>query len=350
MRVKAPKLLSFRRCVYTFLLAGAGLLATSANAETRVVGYVPSYKNMSAVVDKTDLNKLTHINISFLNPSANGAVAVDGNPVCMPGAASGNAAGSEIHSVVKKAHQAGVKVLVSVAGGVIPACSGDWAQLLQPASRAQLVDNLLQFVSDFNLDGIDIDIEGVLLTTIDEAGNYTPFIQALRSGLADGKLLTAATASYVGGMVPESSLPYFDFVTLMSYDSIGPSWGVAGSEHSSFAQAQADVSLWQSRGLTKDKLVLGVPFYGYGYGEYRPDYSFADIVAQFGAEAAEKDLIGKACAGCSYITYNGIPTIRNKTRLGLAEGSGVMIWEMDHDGTDEHSLLTVIAEEINRKK
>lgn len=350
MPVKAPKFSGFRLCVQTLLLVGTGLMALYANAETRVIGYVPSYKNMSAVVDKTDLTKLTHINISFLNPDASGTLTKDGDPVCMPGATTSNAKASEIRYLVEKAHKAGVKVLVSVAGGVIPACSGDWAQLLQPASRPQLVRNLMQFIHDFNLDGIDIDIEGVLLTAIDESGNYTPFIQELRSDLPAGKLLTAATASYVGGMVPESSLAYFDFVTLMAYDTIGPSWGVAGSEHSSFAQAQADVRLWQSRGLPKNKLVLGVPFYGYGYGDYRPDYSFADIVAEFGAEAAQQDLIGKACAGCSYITYNGIPTIRKKTQLGLAEGSGVMIWEMDHDGEGENSLLSVIAEEINNKK
>lgn len=350
MRVKAPKFPGIFSCLQALLLLATSIMTLHASAETRVIGYVPSYKNMSAVVDKTDLTKLTHINISFLNPSANGTLTIDGNPVCMPGATTGNANASEIRYLVEKAHKAGVKVLVSVAGGVIPACSGDWAQLLQPASRSQLVGNLIQFINDFNLDGIDIDIEGVLLTAIDKSGNYTPFIQALRSSLPAGKLLTAATASYVGGMVPESSLPYFDFVTLMSYDSIGPSWGVAGSEHSSFAQAQADVSLWQSRGLPKNKLVLGVPFYGYGYGDYRPDYSFADIVAEFGADAAQKDLIGKACAGCSYITYNGIPTIRKKTQLGLAEGSGVMIWEMDHDGNSENSLLSVIAEEINQKK
>jgi chitinase len=350
MRVKTPEFPDFRGCLQFIGLAVASLLAVYANAETRVIGYVPSYKNMSAVVDKTDLTKLTHINISFLNPDADGTLTRDGNPVCMPGAAAGNAKASEIRYLIEKAHKAEVKVLVSVAGGVIPACSGDWAQLLQSASRPQLVNNLLQFISDFNLDGIDIDIEGVLLTAIDESGNYTPFIQELRSSLPAGKLLTAATASYVGGMVPESSLPYFDFITLMSYDTIGPSWGVAGSEHSSFAQAQADVSLWQSRGLPKSKLVLGVPFYGYGYGDYRPDYSFADIITEFGAEATQKDLVGKACAGCSYITYNGIPTIRQKTRLGLAEGSGVMIWEMDHDGSGENSLLAVIAEEINNRK
>ncbi|WP_160280156.1 carbohydrate-binding protein [Cellvibrio mixtus] len=320
------------------MLAGSSLMAC---AQTKVVGYIPSYKNMPAVIDRTDLSKLTHLNLSFLNPNASGAVVSGGNPVCMEGASA-----SDIHYVVNKAHQAGVKVLVSIAGGVLPACSGNWQTLLQPANRATVVNNLLQFVNTFNLDGLDVDIEGVVLTNIDNAGNYTPFIQALRNGLPAGKLLTSATASYVGGMVPTSSLAYFDFVNIMSYDAIGPGWGQAGVEHSPYSMAVSDINIWKARGLTKQKLVLGVPFYGYGFNGYAAAYDFSSIFSQFGASAAQGDVIGTRCAGCSYITYNGIPTIRSKTQLALQEGSGVMIWELSQDAVGTNSLLAAIHSQI----
>lgn len=320
------------------ILASSSLMAC---AQTKVVGYIPSYKNMPAVIDRTDLSKLTHLNLSFLNPNASGAVVSGGNPVCMEGASA-----SDIHYVVNKAHQAGVKVLVSIAGGVLPTCSGNWQTLLQPANRATLVNNLLQFVNTFNLDGLDVDIEGVVLTNIDNAGNYTPFIQALRNGLPAGKLLTSATASYVGGMVPTSSLPYFDFVNIMSYDAIGPGWGQAGVEHSPYSLAVSDINTWKARGLTKQKLVLGVPFYGYGFNGYAAAYDFNSILGQFGTSAAQSDVIGTRCAGCSYITYNGIPTIRSKTQLALQEGSGVMIWELSQDAAGTNSLLAAIHSQI----
>jgi len=320
------------------ILASSSLMAC---AQTKVVGYIPSYKNMPAVIDRTDLSKLTHLNLSFLNPNASGAVVSGGNPVCMEGASA-----SDIHYVVNKAHQAGVKVLVSIAGGVLPACSGNWQTLLQPANRTTLVNNLLQFVNTFNLDGLDVDIEGVVLTNIDNAGNYTPFIQALRNGLPAGKLLTSATASYVGGMVPTSSLPYFDFVNIMSYDAVGPGWGPAGVEHSPYSMAVSDINTWKARGLTKQKLVLGVPFYGYGFNGYAAAYDFSSILSQFGASAAQGDVIGTRCAGCSYITYNGIPTIRSKTQLALQEGSGVMIWELSQDAAGTNSLLAAIHSQI----
>lgn len=142
---------------------------------------------------------------------------------CVPGMQGGNVSAADVRYVIHKAQAAGAKVLASVAGGVIPACSGNWEILLQPANRQALVDNLITFMDDFGLDGIDIDIEGVLLTNIDSAGHYTPFIQSLSVKLiARQKLLTCATASYVGGMIPVSSIPYFDFVNIMSCDALGP--------------------------------------------------------------------------------------------------------------------------------
>lgn len=330
-------------------IASIHLRADVAATETRVIGYIASFTDMKAAIDKTDLSKLTHINLSFTNPNAQGELVDNNGMTCMPGARGGNVSVADVRYVINKAQAAGVKVLASVAGGVIPPCSGNWEVLLQPANRQQLIDNLIGFMEAFGLDGIDVDIEGVLLTNIDNAGNYTPFIQALSAQLvARKKLLTCATASYVGGMVPVSSIPYFDFVNIMSYDAIGPGWGQAGVQHSTYAAAIEHINIWKNRGLTKEQLVLGVPFYGYGFGSYKSDYTFASLLAEFGADAASRDLIGDACAGCNYITYNGLPTIKAKTRLGLEQGSGIMIWELSQDASGANSLLGAIDAEIKQ--
>lgn len=334
--------------IFFLCLCSINLWASSVAAETKVIGYIASFTDMKAAIDKTDLSKLTHINLSFTNPNAQGELVDSDIMACMPGMVGGNVSVADVRYVIDKAQAAGVQVLASVAGGVIPACSGNWETLLQPANRQALVDNLIAFMEAFGLDGIDVDIEGVLLTNIDNAGNYTPFIQALSAQLvARQKLLTCATASYVGGMIPVSSIPYFDFVNIMSYDAIGPSWGQSGTQHSTYSMAVDHVTLWKNRGLTKEQLVLGVPFYGYGFGSYQSDYTYASILAEFGADAATKDLIGSACAGCNYITYNGAVTIKAKTQLGLEQGSGIMIWELSQDVAGANSLLKVIDDEIN---
>lgn len=348
---QTTKLLA-KRCAFVlgglaFCVGSIHVWASEAVAETKVIGYIASFTDMKAAIDKTDLSKLTHINLSFTNPNANGKLVDNGVMTCMPGMSGGNVSTADVRYVINKAQAAGVKVLASVAGGVIPTCSGNWETLLQPANRQMLVTNLISFMEEFGLDGIDVDIEGAVLTSIDNAGNYTPFIEALSTQLvARKKLLTCATASYVGGMIPISSIPYFDFVNIMSYDAIGPSWGQAGTQHSTYAMAQDHVDIWKKRGLTKEQLVLGVPFYGYGFGTYKSDYTFASILAEFGADAGDKDLIGNACAGCNYITYNGLPTIKAKTKLGLEHGSGIMIWELSQDASGANSLLNVIDTEI----
>jgi GH18 family chitinase len=341
--------LAFALSTFLLCIGSSNLWANTVATDIKVIGYIASFTDMKTAIDKTDLSKLTHINLSFTNPDAQGKLVDNGMMTCMPGMQGDNVSAADVRYVIDTAQAAGVKVLASVAGGVIPGCSGNWETLLQPANRQVLVDNLIAFMEDFGLDGIDIDIEGVLLTNIDNAGNYTPFIQALSVELiARQKLLTCATASYIGGMVPVSSLPYFDFVNIMSYDAIGPSWGQAGSEHSSYAMAIDHMNIWKDRGLPKEKLVLGVPFYGYGFGSYKSDYTYASILAEFGADAANHDLIGTACAGCNYITYNGATTIKAKAQLGIEQGSGVMIWELSQDAAGTNSLLKIIDDEIKQ--
>lgn len=307
-----------------------------------LVGYVPVFRGMDEALKRADLSHYTHLMLAFANPVPSGALVARESMTCMPGGSAGMVSSAALRKLVAKAHKAGSKVLVSVGGGVIPPCSGDWAELLRPGSRDKVVRQLIALVDEHDLDGLDIDIEGVILTKIDQAGNYTPFIASLSQALkARGKLLTCATGSYEGGMVPKSSIPYFDLIGVMAYDSIGPTWGPAGSEHSPIEQAQRDLQLWIDRGASPERIVLGVPYYGYGFGSFKPTYAFRDIRAEFGKTALEKDVIGSRCAGCSYITYNGLPTLRKKAELARQRAGGLMVWEIAQD-TDDHLLVRTL--------
>ena len=322
-----------------------------ADEPMRVIGYLPGYKGLIESLVKIELSNVSHLNLAFANPDSQGDFIHNGRMLCMPDDSKQQVSTAQIQEVVKRAHAAGVKVLMSVAGGVLPACAGDWHRLLQADKRGQMVSKLVGLMTELNLDGLDIDIEGALLTQIDRGANYTPFIQALSAALKpQGKLLTSATASYEGGMIPISSIPFFDFVNIMSYDAIGPSWGQAGNEHATYQQAENDVKLWLKRGLTKQQLVLGVPFYGYGFGQYLRDYTLYDIAAAFGDEVLQRDVIGNLCSQCSYITYNGIRTLLAKADLARLHGSGVMIWELSHDLTGDASLLALIKQQLAAQK
>ena len=96
---------------------------------------------------------------------------------------------------------------------------------------------------------------------------------------------------------------------------------------------------WIGRGLPRSKAVLGVPFYGYGFGGAfrKNEYDYSEIVAAHpGAENG--DQVGET------IWYNGIPTIKAKARLVVESGlGGIMIWSLDTDAPGGKSLLSAIV-------
>lgn len=336
---------------FAVLTIGAILVLSPAHARKPVtVGYLAAFKGLDLSIERTDLSAYTHYNIAFANPAADGAFVRDDKLTCMPTETGDQASIAMLRATVARLQKDGGKVLVSVAGGIIPGCSGDWKALLAPDRRAATTAALVALADTLNLDGIDIDIEGELLTAIDRAGNYTPFIAALSDALRPrGKLLTCATASYEGGMIPVASIPYFDLVNVMSYDAIGPSWGPPGAEHSTYDVAARDLDLWLARGVARDRLVLGVPFYGYGFGGEKANWSYRDLAAAHGKAAAADDRIGAPCAGCRYISHNSPATIERKARLASQKAAGVMVWELSQD-TPDHVLTRAITRGLRHNR
>ena len=128
-------------------------------------------------------------------------------------------------------------------------------------NRAKLINNLLSIVLKYDLDGIDVDIEG---SDIDE--NYDNFAIELAAALHQhNKLITAAIAVFYKGDFTDKALAQYDFVSVMSYDHTG-SWAPEKpGPHSTYAQAVEDLAYFKiERGIPKEKLTLGVPFTGMG--------------------------------------------------------------------------------------
>lgn len=330
------------------LLVAAFFAVSPAQAKDRgiVVGYVAAFKGLDREMQQRGLDNYTQLDLAFVNPTPSAEVADAAGLACAP-AVEGNdsvmVSNAQLRALVAQAHRSGARVIASLGGAVIPRCGGDWAVLLQPQTRPTLVANLLALADRYDLDGFDIDLEGELMMSIDAAGNYTPFVRDLASGLhARSKILTAATGSYPGGMVPDASLPYFDLIGIMSYDQVGPTWGNPGAEHSAYAQAVADLTLWIRKGVPPGKLALGMPFYGRGFGSFREGWSLQDIATQFGAAQLNSDVVGQRCGGCSYITYNGLPTLSRKAELAGAWAAGVMVWEVGQDLADGRAIRSVV--------
>lgn len=257
-----------------FILAIISMLmfSTPAIAKHKIIAYVPNWVDVTTFADSIDYAKLTHINIAFENPiNEYGDLSFnDKNDI-----------------VIARAHAKKVKVLISIGGG---AASGDkvllarYFDLISETKRAGFAAKLAEYVAAHNFDGLDVDIEGPSIN-----GDYGPFIDALSKAMkSKHKLLTAALSQgYGGDKVPGSVFELFDFVNIMAYDGTGYWDPNAPGPHSSVEFAKSNVEYWLKRGLPKSRTVLGVPFYGYGFGEAfkNRDYPYSTILSQFpGAE------------------------------------------------------------------
>jgi GH18 family chitinase len=314
------------------LSLGAGAQNAERPAERlKVVAYVPTWIDVAAFAQLMDYPKITHVNVAFANPTND-----DGDLRFI----------DKVKPLVSKAHEHGVKVLVSIGGG---AASGNkellarYARLLKDGRRPAFVKKLADYVAAHDFDGLDVDLEGPSIN-----GDYGAFVAELAGALKPpNKLLTAALSKgYGGAKVPASVFEHFDFVNIMAYDGAGPWNPDAPGQHSSMEFARDNAAYWLGRGLPKSKAVLGVPFYGYGFGDAfrKRDYPYSQIVAAHsGAEHDDQ-------AGTT-IWYNGIPTIRAKARYVVDQDlAGVMIWSLDYDVKGERSLLSAIHEVLQASR
>ena len=102
--------------------------------------------------------------------------------------------------------------------------------------------------------------------------------------------------------------------------------------------ATASIDYWRGRGLPREKMVLGLPFYS------RPGELPYRKLVQADPSAANRDFT--LYEGVQQ-NYNGIPTIQAKTRLARARATGVMFWEIEDDSNDDLSLLSAIRRTVD---
>ena len=288
-------------------------------ADFKVIGYLFAYGDLIEKSSSIDFSKITHLNVAFINPDAAGNFP----------------AINTLTDLVKKAHTNNVKVIAAFAGGNPPAHLKD---LLTPAKRTQLVQGLVQLTKTYDLDGIDVDLEGDFVNE-----NYEAFVVELSAALkSQGKLMTAAVATWNSAAYSSKALALFDFLNVMSYDHTGPWRKEQPGPHATYEAAEVDFTHWNTnRSIPAEKLMLGLPFYAYGFGtDIAESMNYGDLVAAYpGAEKTDSwELPGK---GTFY--YNGIPTIKKKVAYALSKkAGGVMIWQLLGDAKGELSLLTTI--------
>jgi chitinase len=319
--MRGKVILTVFAAVLVNIVAGA-----QPNRSFKVVGYYSLNAAMSDV-DKSILKQLTHVNLWFLNPDSLGKFTRDL---------------SGLAPFVSAAHGRNIKVLFSIGGG---SKQPQYHYLLKDDKRPMLIQNLVREVIKYDVDGIDVDLEG---SNIDEY--YEKFVVELATELRKhSKLITAAIAIYYKDQFTDKALEQYDFVNVMSYDRTGPWRPEKPGPHAAYEHAVEDLEYFGAvRKIPKEKMTLGVPFYGYGYGPEITSpaisMSYGKIVDTFkGAEAEDQWTMPDG----KILYYNGIPTMEKKTQLAKDKASGVMIWQVLGDAKGRKSLLRTIHKTID---
>ena len=250
---------------------------TSAN-ETRtstnkiMAGYWPDWVASSFPATAIDFSKFDIVNYAFALPTANFDLSIPTDP-----------SGGLLRSFVKACKAGDTKAVLSLGGW---GGSRYFSPAVRTASaRATFIGNIVKTYNTYNLDGIDIDWEypgqtgaGNILDPSDTA-NFQTFLQELRAALPQGALLTAAVSLQPwmasNGQPVQSvarAASVMDYIMIMNYDVWGsssdpgpnaPLANLCGNSTQPTANAASGVKAWSAAGMPRDKILLGIPAYGY---------------------------------------------------------------------------------------
>ena len=295
------------------------------NAAYKVVGYLADWGyNAPNTINNMNYDALTHVNYAFAIPDgSNGSISIS-----YP---------NRLTSLVTKAHAAGVKVNISVGGAGTNQTNAFTAITSDQTLQATFINNIVAFVKQYNLDGVDLDWE---FPPFGMESNLEALLFDLRLKLNQSEAgyrymeLTVATngTDYYGKTLTFTSTTYLDYINIMAYDN----YTTYGSHHSTTSYATTCLDYWKTiRGVSASKLVLGVPFYS------RPNWEAYTTISNSNPSAAYNDADGVY----SGYYYNSKPILEEKADLVKTtyKAGGMMIWELSQDRTDQYSLLNVIG-------
>ncbi len=216
----------------------------------------------------------------------------------------------------------GTRIYISIGGW--ERSSGFAPMTAERQTRQKFIQNVLSFALENNLDGADIDWE--FPTDDSQVKNNIALLTEMQAALTQHNMIVTQALS-ASSDKPFSSYSFVDRTHVMSYDN--------GPRHSTYDQAVKDMEFFVKDGFAKEKLFLGVPFYGRVVNDPGQEYSYQEIVDKYHPAPDQDEAAG--------LYFNGIRTIQQKTCYAYQNGfGGVMIWELGQDTTDDTSLLRAI--------
>lgn len=231
---------------------------------------------------------------------------------------------------------------------VVPFLSNHWnreAGRKALDKREALAQQIANVIFKYNLDGVNVDIEN--LTEADRE-NYVDFVRRLRNKLGYGKTLSVAVApnpynistGWQGSYDYTALAKYSDYLMVMAYDESyqgGPAGPVASAP---FVERSIKYAIER---VPKNKIVLGIPFYG---RLWKTDGSYGGYgVSNATAEQLIQKYNGKVTYDINAQTPKAVITIKQSdekpTVLGRKLDAGSYVIWFENERSIKYKLSLV---------
>ncbi len=322
-------------------------------------------------IDKYQIDKLTHVNYSFLHLSGNRLVV--GGPRDSTGI---------LRLVSLKRQNPRLKVILSVGGwGGCETCS---AVFSTPEGRHECAVSAKKLLEGFGADGIDLDweypaIEGYPAHRYapEDRHNFTLLLQELRNVLGNSYEVSFAAGGFTtylkNSIEWDQVMQVADKVNLMTYDLVNGYSTVTGHHtplYSSPGQTESTdlaVRYLDSIGVPRHKIIIGAAFYArvwedvghnnnglYQSGKFRAYVNFRQLGTYLDTAGTFVELWDStaqapyAYDGTHHLfaTFDNRRSVEMKTKYAVHQGlGGIMFWELTGD-QHENGLLDAIANTV----
>jgi chitinase len=371
-----------RVAVFLILLISSRFCCAGPKGQRQfeVTGYVFT-RGTALTPGQVDAGGLTRINYAFSN--------IQGGRIVL-----GASVDAQNFATLRQMRNSnpGLTLLVSVGGWLWSTNFSEMA--LTAESRRAFEDSVMMFLTQYDLDGLDIDWEYPGMPGAghpfrpEDKQNFTALLRELRARFdtvtrRSGKRLyltvaMGASDDVIANTEMQKVQKYVDTVNLMAYDYYEPgSESVTGNHAPLFVNpsdpkkvaAAESVRAYEKAGVPSEKILLGVPFYGHEWGDV-PDQNHGlfqtgkpipKAYAPF--NVIESNMLGhgftrywddKAQVPYLYspeqrifVSYEDPESLKAKCKyIRDQKLGGVMFWE--YFGDSGGKLLRTIDSELNR--
>ena len=341
------------------LAVGLGMAVGAAQAPPdnrppfKVIGYYAEWTAGRYPLSGIPAEKLTHINYAFAK------IGADHRLVFKDGL-------FEQIAALKQKHPH-LKVILSVGGWTD---SGPFYEMAAAEeSRQAFAQSCADFLKTYpQFDGVDLDWEHPVIGGVQrgqprDAENYVSLLAAVRRAIGPGRLLTIAVSASPRGIEPlryAEMVPSLDWVSVMTYDfhtgSARAGFNSPLYNHDDPSNPKLNlhdaVQALVAKGVPRDKLAAGVPFFGRGWrGVESPDpwsagtgslsvggyRNIADTFLNKPGYVRHWDATAKVpwlynASAKEWISYDDAESMRLKGEYIAAQHlAGAMFWELSQD-------------------